>query len=897
MSFDLERVYKLLPAIYRLRDTQDDEQGGPLKALLAVIAGEVAIIEDNLAQLYDDQFIETCAEWVVPYIGDLLGVRGLHSINNTTFSQRAFVANSIAYRRRKGTAAMLEQLARDVTGWNARVVEFFELLATTQNLNHVRPNNLAMTSLRQWEPLERLNTPFDSIAHTADVRRIANRRGRYNIPNIGVFLWRLNAFSLTESPAFRVDDHRYLFSPLGNNTPLFTLPETEDEISHLAEPINVPMPISRRVLDRYLDNQYYGQNKSLSISIGGKDVVQSTQKPSDHIVVCDLSDVKDASGQLTWAHMPNDKIAVDPVLGRIAFPIDQNPEKIRLSFHYGFSMEMGGGEYERATSFEPEPRQTRQLIQVPEEQPTIQQALNALIGDGVIEITNSEHYKETPTFKLAAGQRIELRAANEHRPTLMLSGDMQIEAEAETELSLNGLLISGGSVRVKGKLRRLRLSHCTLVPGLSLSREGAPEYPDVPSCVLDIEPGEKTEVEIDHSIVGPLRLPAERSELKVYDSIIDSPTRNSRAIYLPALISDSLDPFPTLGTARAIHVTLGSEGPYQTSLPAAPTDLDDASVQLQAAIRAAHTSPAFSSARVLKVEKRLIVLPGAPGLVSIQTAGTDDTATRLGLVHPTARRVYALISGTLPSTLTLRSSTPALQITVGADGPYLAKLISAPNNLDEAREQLQAAIRTAHSNQMFQEALVTRIDSQLVVLPGTEGAALVLSIAPEDPTTLIDLALESDRPAIAASAGGEQPGPLATLERTTIIGAVYVKELTLASDVIFTGQVVSDRRQAGCVRFSYVPEGSQTPRRYYCQPAASSDPARIRPTFTSLRYGDPGYCQLSQSCSVEIWQGASDEAEMGAFHNLYQPQRETNLRVRLDEYLRFALEAGIFYVT
>jgi hypothetical protein len=34
---------------------------------------------------------------------------------------------------------------------------------------------------------------------------------------------------------------------------------------------------------------------------------------------------------------------------------------------------------------------------------------------------------------------------------------------------------------------------------------------------------------------------------------------------------------------------------------------------------------------------------------------------------------------------------------------------------------------------------------------------------------------------------------------------------------------------------------------------------------------------------------------MGAFHDLYQPQRETNLRIRLDEYLRFGLEAGIFY--
>ena len=34
-----------------------------------------------------------------------------------------------------------------------------------------------------------------------------------------------------------------------------------------------------------------------------------------------------------------------------------------------------------------------------------------------------------------------------------------------------------------------------------------------------------------------------------------------------------------------------------------------------------------------------------------------------------------------------------------------------------------------------------------------------------------------------------------------------------------------------------------------------------------------------------------------AYHDLFQPQRETNLRVRLNEYLRLGLEAGIIYVT
>jgi len=36
---------------------------------------------------------------------------------------------------------------------------------------------------------------------------------------------------------------------------------------------------------------------------------------------------------------------------------------------------------------------------------------------------------------------------------------------------------------------------------------------------------------------------------------------------------------------------------------------------------------------------------------------------------------------------------------------------------------------------------------------------------------------------------------------------------------------------------------------------------------------------------------------MGVYHHLHRPQRETNLRLRLDEYLRVGLEAGVFFQT
>ena len=216
MIYSTDQLYRLLPAIYRIRDA---ERGYPLRGLIEVIAQQAAVIEADIGRLYDNLFIETCDEWVVPYIGDLLGVRGLHQIGDASFTQRARVANTLGYRRRKGTASMLEQLARDTTGWPARVVEFFQLLGTTQYANHVRSMNVRTPDLRRADALELLDGPFDSIAHTADVRHIDVGRGKHNIMNVGIFVWRLRAYPVSRATAFNHGDGRFSFSQLGQDAP------------------------------------------------------------------------------------------------------------------------------------------------------------------------------------------------------------------------------------------------------------------------------------------------------------------------------------------------------------------------------------------------------------------------------------------------------------------------------------------------------------------------------------------------------------------------------------------------------------------------------------------------------------------------------------------------------
>ena len=695
MSFDTRRLYDLLPAIHRVRD---DQLGGPMKELLDVLAEQVSVLEENLDQLYDDQFIETCADWVVPYIGDLIGYRALHGNVPRVASPRAEVAHTIAFRRRKGTAAMLEQLARDVTGWNANVVEFFLRLSTTQYMNHLRRNHFYAPDLRQWEPLERLDSPFDTLAHTADVRQIASGDGRYNIPNVGIFLWRLEACSLTRSPAFKLDNRRYLFSPLGNDTPLFTHPTPENQVEHLATPLNVPARIRRRVLDAHLGD-YYGDEKSLLVRRNGADA------GLDDVLAADLSD---AGGGL-WAHRPKDKIAIDPVLGRIAFPEnDPPPGEVLVTYHYGFADDLGGGEYDRLATIDLRLEPAQQVVMGG----NLQASLDDAHAGGSVQIGDSGRYETVVSITVDAGQRLELRAVNLNRPTVVLAGDLRIAGGDQSEVTLNGLLIVGGALTVpaaNNRLRKLRLRHCTLVPGIALSNDGSPVQPAAPSLTVELP---DVAVEIDHCIVGGLRI-APGASVSINDSILDA---------------------------------------------------------------------------------------------------TDETGV-----------AYAALDGAAPG------------------------------------------------------------------------------------------------------------GTLQALD-CTVIGKVHTVLLDYASNVIFlsrlasgdswTEPVRSDRRQTGCVRFSFVPLGAVVPRRYRCQPeleVADRIAARERdgtklttlqkaqieaavvaalvPRLTSRRYGEPGYCELAVRCPRQIKEGADDEAGMGAFHKLYEPQRGTNLRVRLDEFLRFGLEAGIFYAS
>ena len=110
MSRNTDRLFNLVPVAYRMRDAQ---QGYPLQMLVRVIEEQVDLVEDNIAQLYDNWFIETCEAWVVPYIGDLIGYRPVHEAQRFPVIARTVQADEVGAAVDAGRAAGLRNLLVD----------------------------------------------------------------------------------------------------------------------------------------------------------------------------------------------------------------------------------------------------------------------------------------------------------------------------------------------------------------------------------------------------------------------------------------------------------------------------------------------------------------------------------------------------------------------------------------------------------------------------------------------------------------------------------------------------------------------------------------------------------------------------------------------------------------
>jgi hypothetical protein len=745
-----DRLYELLPAVYREQDADRLE----LRALLRIVTSQVDVVEQDIAGLWNDLFIETCRRWVIPYIGDLVSNDLLYDAGRIAdedtaaaiftdlvgpdlrppieIRTRADVAKTIYYRRRKGTLPMLEELARDVTGWAVHAVEFFQLLGWTQYLEHLRPQ-AGWFDVRSLERDERVDGPFDEASHSVDVRPISQFQGWHSIKNVGFFIWRLESNRLLSVPARAAGPRwRLHFSPLGNPMPLFSRWRREGDETGLSTELHVPGPIRRAFFARDLDDHRTSPPPDFTNLYGMVAVQPATleQNPDASLfVVCDGTPVPPAQVVCRrldpWpaARPSGPVIEIDVAVGRIVVGDGFSAQPtLDVTCHYGFPARLGGGTYPRRQWLRKigPPKQPVRLTVVegaavpPDQFASVADAIAHWDSHGKVEtvivVEDSRTDGLPAQIALADESDLTIEAADGERPLLQTDAagltvsapGLAADPEERGVLTFSGVVVEG-FVHVTGELKRLRLIHSTLVPGRTIA-EGAPPPADTWSLTVD-----------DTSASGT-----------------------------------------QINTRLRLQLAFSITGP---------------------------------------------------------------------IVCPRAERIEILDS----------------------------------------------------------------------IVDGIGGAA------------------------IAAGAGAASAHLI--VERSTVLGTTSVHELD-ASESIFSDAVVADRRQSGCVRFSYVPPGSQTPRRYRCQPdlgmrravdeALKADPSLtqaqqasikayvagwLQPSFSASTYGRPEYCQLRLACPKEIRTGAADGSEMGAYCHTKQPQRESNLRIRLDEYLPFGLEAGVIYVT
>ena len=324
---------------------------------------------------------------------------------------------------------------------------------------------------------------------------------------------------------------RYRFDPLGTDKPLFGAARTEQDITHIAEPFDVPLPLLRRWLKAHVAD-YYGPGRSLLLEAetpAGVDPVDAST-----IRICDLSDDPAAPG--SWAHEPqpaDTHVSIDPVLGRAAFPAAPAAGELRLAtFHYGAALAIGGGGYDRAASL----ADVQTVVPLSGGGAGLAAALSSVAGGGAVEIHDNREYAAPATITAttpvagAADTAVTLRSINRIRPLLSRSGQLKLAMEPDTTVILDGLVLAGAPLVIEesadARPRTLILRHCTLVPGLTRQADGSPGAVGAASLIV-LHPF--ASVTLDHCVVGPI-VAVDGVEVHANDSVVDAGAAEEIAI-------------------------------------------------------------------------------------------------------------------------------------------------------------------------------------------------------------------------------------------------------------------------------------------------------------------------------------------------------------------------------
>jgi hypothetical protein len=620
-----DRLWALLPAIYRTLDTGPTPgANGPLRELVNRIGAQAAVVRRNIDRLSENQSIELCDDWVIPYIGDLVATRIVSCLDAD--AQRIDVAKTIYYRRRAGTLGILEELAADIATIDARCVEFFRRLGRTRHqfdppLSYQIENPISgpvgfrdgaleiaegligsysgtpaggFADLRNRYAASNTGNAFDEFSYTADLRQPIESLGWYNIRNLGVFLCWLTAFPIAAATPVSSGDETpcFTFDPSGRDIPLFAISqraatsETADQFwgenwispSEWVLPVAIRQTLWNQLLLSGTPQYLYGDSFWVGLMAGG------------------VSAPLAVSG-----------LTIHPQRGRFSgAPPDPN---LTVNYCFGLLLAIGAGGYNDDILTDLQLSAPNPTVSGGAGGPGLNPSLLTLSAgtvDANLQIADSLTYTgPTQTLTVPAGTTVAFTSASGQRPVLRwagaapgattwtIIGDGGGATRTPTVLVLEGIWFTGADIVLQGTFDAVYLRMVTLDPGTSGAANTPPTLYDsaidnqlLYPTTLWIE-GTVTTLTIERSITGPIRT---RNggvvvRLNATDSVIQSIPSHAVTTAVPMAAAPTLFDAASLAAALKFDTgplattALSGDAPLSTALNSyAPNSAPDAAL-------------------------------------------------------------------------------------------------------------------------------------------------------------------------------------------------------------------------------------------------------------------------------------------------------------------------------
>ena len=558
-----DRLWSLIPAIYRSLDAgPTPTANGPLRELVNRIGAQAAVVRRSIDRLGENQSIEICDDWVIPYIGDLVATRLVSCLDAD--AQRIDVARTIYYRRRAGTLGILEELAADIATIDARCVEFFRRLGRTRHqfdpplsyrIENPVSGPIGFTSgaleiaegligpysgtpaggfadLRNRYAASNTGNAFDEFSYTADLRAPVESLGWYNIRNLGVFLWWLEAFPIAAAtPVAGGNPSCFTFDPSGRDTPIFA-PSQRAATSQTAE-------------------EFWGENWAspeewvLPVAIRQTLWNQLLLSGTPQLLYGNAFWVGLMAGGIS-APVPVSTVSIHPERGRFSFPAGAPVGTITVNYSFGLLLAIGAGGYNNDILSDLALPDVTATVTGGAGGPGLNPSLATISSgttDATLQIGDSLTYTgPTQSLTVPAGTTVAVTAQSGQRPVLRwttgtaatpatwtITGNGSAASGTPTVLVLEGLWLVGADIILTGTFDAVYLRMVTLDPGTATAPGSAAFF----DTAIDGQPlapttlwveGSVTTLTIERSITGPLRTRNGGivAQLTATDSVIQS---------------------------------------------------------------------------------------------------------------------------------------------------------------------------------------------------------------------------------------------------------------------------------------------------------------------------------------------------------------------------------------